>query len=118
ELGVAVGVLDGQATAGQYAGLAFGCAQSTSSDGERGRPGGRLELAAVRIAYERPGEAIGLTRVHEREAVLVGDPLLVHLGVVTGETTHHLAATMIDPDRRAASVVLGDRRRRDQVERT
>ena len=54
--------------------------------------------------------------VAEREAVLVADPLLVDLGVVAGEATHHLAATVVDADRGTAGVVLGDTRRGDEVE--
>ena len=52
----------------------------------------------------------------EGEAVLVGDPLLVDLGVVAREAAHHLAAAVVDADRRTARVVLGDGRRRDEVE--
>ncbi len=80
-----------------------------------GQLAGRSSPVSV-VADLGVGEAVGLVGPAEREAVLVGDPLLVDLGVVTGEAAHHLAAAVVDPDRRAAGVVLGDRRRRDEVE--
>jgi hypothetical protein len=54
--------------------------------------------------------------VAEGEAVLVGDPLLVDLGVVARKAAHHLAASVVDTDGGSARVVLRDRGAGDQVE--
>ena len=58
---------------------------------------------------------VALSGVGERETVLVGDPFLVDFRIIAGETTHHFAAAVIDTDRRAGGVVLGDRRRRNEI---
>ena len=114
ERAVGEGVLGGEPATGQDPGVA-GLCETARGDGERLGPGGRAELAVL----SDPGVAdpvVGV-EVAEREAVLVGDPLLVDLGVVAGQAAHHLAAPVVHPDRGAAGVVLGDRRGRDQVER-
>ena len=75
------------------------------------RPGRGPEHDAVRRRRGPAGGSAGRRRARsEGEPVLVGDPLLVDLGVVAGQPAHHLAAPVVDPDGRAAGVVLGDRR--------
>jgi len=51
-----------------------------------------------------------------REAILIGDPLLVDVGIVPRQASHDDAASMIDPDRRTAGVMLGNGRRGNQIE--
>ena len=114
ELAVGEAVLGGDPATGQHADRA-GRGQTAGGDRERLGPGRRPELAVL-VADLRVGQPVTGGRVVEREPVLVGDPLLVDLGVVAGETAHHLAAPVVDADRRAARVVLGHRGRGDQVE--
>ena len=109
-------VLGGQASARQHADAAFGSSQPSGCDGQGGRPRCRLQLAVL-VPHERVAQAVVLRRPGEAEPVLVGDPLLVDLGVVAGEPAHDLAAPVVDADGRAARVVLGHGRRRDEVER-
>ena len=112
EGGVRLRVLQGQSPTGQHA-HRTGTGQALSGDGDGLQPGRRPELAV--LTDHRRGEPV-TDGVAEAEAVLVGDPLLVDLRVVAGETTHDLAAAVVDADRGAAGVVLGDARGRDQVE--
>src|SRR5690606_20161231 len=111
--------LGGDPSAGQHRAGA-GRGEATGCDGERLGPGRRAQLTVATVLDPvtdlRVGEAVRGAGVAEREAVLVGDPLLVDLRVVAGEATHDLAAAVVDADRGAARVVLGDRRGRDQVE--
>ncbi len=93
-----------------------GGGQPAGGDCEGLRPRRRTQLAVV-ATNKRVSEPVGGGRVVEREPVLVSDPLLVDLGVVAGEATHHLAATVVDADRSAAGVVLGDGGDGDEVER-
>src|SRR5690606_38353044 len=88
---------------------------------ERLGPGHGTQLTARAVltthTHERLGQAIGGLLPREREAVLVGDPLLVDDGVLTRKTTQHGVAALVDADLGAVRVVLGDRGRRDEVER-
>ena len=82
---------------------------------ERVGPGGGNQLAF--LANERVGQAIDLVPF-EGEAILVGDPLFVDLGVVAAHATHDLAAAHVLTDRGTRRVVLGHGRRRHKVEGT
>ena len=119
ELRVGVAVLGGDPAAGQHP-HATGRGETARRDGERLGPGGRAQLTVSAVldpvADLRVAEPVTRRGVVEGEAVLVGDPLLVDLGVVAGEAAHHLAAPVVHADRGTTGVVLGDRRRGDQVE--
>ena len=64
-------------------------------------PAAQRAVAAVLdpVAHLRVAQPVLEGGVGEGEAVLVGDPLLVDLGVVAGQAAHHLAAAVVDADR-------------------
>ena len=111
ETGPGPGILQGETAAGQepHSPVGGGARQSLGGDVQGVGPGGGDELTGLLVAHERHGEAIGLGGPGEGEAVLVGDPLLVDLGVVAGEVTQDDAAAHVDADGGAGGVVLGDR---------
>src|SRR5690606_20716822 len=80
-------------------------------------PRGGAELAVL-VTHLGVGQPLLAAGVGEGEAVLVADPLLVDLRLVAGESAHDLAPTVVDADRSTAGVVLGDARRRHEVEGT
>ena len=100
---------------GDGARLACGGLEACGRGLERLGPRHLDELAV--LADERPGQAVGLVLPREGEAVLVGDPVLVHHGVVVGEPAQDLAATVVGADRASRGVVLGDAGARHEVER-
>ena len=109
------GVLEGEVAAGQEAHGRARLLQALADAVERVGPGGGDQLAV--LTHERVGQAVNLVPF-EGEAVLVGDPLFVDLGVVAAHATHDLAAAHILADRTARRVVLGHGRRRHEVEGT
>ncbi|GAA5615746.1 hypothetical protein Spla01_06963 [Streptomyces platensis] len=117
ELGVGVGVLDGQPAAGQYAGAPLGRGQPAGRRLQGSGPARRLQFAGLRVAHEGVLQPVALLRVPEGEPPLVADPLLVDLGVVGRQPPHDLAAPVVRTGRAAARAVLAHRRRGDQVER-
>ena len=116
ELGVRVRVLQGQPAAGQHADARTGSRPALAGPRTRRRrsppartpagarccPSGSVSRTSGRVSRS------SAAAVREGEPVLVGDPLLVDLGVVAGQPAHHLAAPVVDPDGRPAGVVLGD----------
>src|SRR5439155_26663900 len=78
-------------------------------------PGSRARLAVL-ATDQRTGDPVALGRVLEGPAALVAVPLLVDLGLVTGQPPGHLAATPVGAHGAAGRAVLADARRRDQVE--
>jgi hypothetical protein len=117
ELGVGVGVFDGQPAAGQHADPALtGRQQSLGGHPQRLGPRG-LGEHAVRTAHHRARDPSLRGEVAEGEPALVVDPLLVDLGVVAGQPAHHRAAAAVRADRAAARTVLADAIRGHQVER-
>ncbi len=118
ELGVRVGVLDGQPPAGQHGRAPGpGRGEALGRDPQGLRPAGRGEFTGVRVPHQRGGEPVGLLRVAEREAALVADPLLVDLVVLGRHAPHHLAAAVVGAGGAAARAVLAHARRGHQVER-
>ena len=115
ELRPGPGVLESQVAAGQEADGRTRLLEALADAVKRVGPGGRNQLAV--LANERGGQAINLVPF-EGEAVLVGDPLFVDLGVVAAHATHDLAAAHVLTDRGARRVVLGHGRRRHEVEGT
>ena len=115
ELRPGPGVLEGEVAAGQEAHGRTRLLQALADAVERVGPGGGNELAI--LAHERVGQAIDLVPF-EGEAVLIGDPLFVDLGVVAAHATHDLAAAHVLADRGARRVVLGHGGRRHEVEGT
>ena len=115
ELGPCPGVLEGEVAAGQEAHGRTRLLEALADAVERVGPGGGNQLAV--LANERGGQAIDLVPF-EGEAVLVGDPLFVDLGVVAAHATHDLAAAHVLTDRGARRVVLSHGRRRHEVEGT
>ncbi len=89
ELRPGPGVLEGEVAARQEAHGRTRLLEALTDAVKRVGPGGRNQLAV--LANERGGEAINLVPF-EGEAVLVGDPLFVDLGVVAAHATHDLAA--------------------------
>ncbi len=116
ELGVGVGVLDGQPAAGQDAGAAPGGGQPPGRGLQGVRPARRFQFAGLPVAYQRVLQPVPLLRVAEGKPPLVADPLLVDLGVVGGQPPQDLAAPVVRTGRAAARAVLAHRRRGDQVE--
>ena len=117
ETGPGPGVLQGEAATGQepHSPVGGGARQSLGGDVQGVGPGGGDELTGLLVAHERHGEAVGLGGPGEGETVLVGDPLLVDLGVVAGQVAQDDAAAHVDADGRAGGVVLGDGVGGDQV---
>ena len=115
ELRPGPGVLEGEVAAGQEAHGRTRLLQALADAVQRVGPGGGNELAV--LAHERVGQAIDLVPF-EGEAVLIGDPLFVDLGVVAAHATHDHAAAHVLADRGARRVVLGHGGRRHEVERT
>ena len=115
ELRPCPGVLEGEVAAGQEAHGRTRLLEALADAVERVGPGGGNELAI--LAHERVGQAIDLVPF-EGEAVLIGDPLFVDLGVVAAHATHDLAAAHVLADRGARRVVLGHGGRRHEVEGT
>src|SRR5688572_13791126 len=113
ELGIAVRVFQRQPTPGQYPDRASGRLEAAYGNVNRLGPGGRPEHIAV--PDERVGEAVLTVPVAVSEAILVGNPFLIDVWIVARQTSHHLATSVIDPDRRAAGVMFGDRGRGDQI---
>src|SRR5215218_8395980 len=111
ELGIAVCVFHRQPPSGQYPDRASGGFETAYGNVNRLRPRGWAEHIAV--PDERTSEAVFAVPVPMSEAILVGDPFLVDGRIVPGQATHHLAAAVIDTDRRAAGVMFGDRGRGD-----
>ena len=101
ELGVAVRVLEGKSTAGQDPDRTACGLEALHGHVDRFRPGGRPEH--VTVADQRAGETVFAVSVTMREPILVGDPLLIDVGIIPGQTSHHDAASVIDPDGRGAS---------------
>ena len=60
--------------------------------------GGGDELTGVLVTYQGAGEPVGQAGPGEAEPVLVGDPLLVDLGVVARQAAQHDTAAHIDAD--------------------
>src|SRR5674476_244738 len=82
EFRIGVGVFGGQAAARKDADFAFGGGEAPGSDRECRGPRRWFELAGLGIAYKRAGQPVRLSGIREREAILVGDPLFVNLGIV------------------------------------
>ena len=115
ELRPCPGILEGEVAAGQEAHGRTRLLEALTDAVKRVGPRGGNQLAV--LAHERGGQAIDLVPF-EGEAVLVGDPLFVDLGVVAAHATHDLAAAHVLTDRRARRVVFGHGRRRHEVEGT
>src|ERR1700712_1073661 len=96
-------------------GHAFG--ETAGGVGERVGPGGFVLLAGLTVTDERNREAVGLAGVFERPPALVAGPLLVDLGVVTGEATKHPATAVVVALGTTGGAVLARTRRTHQVER-
>src|SRR5690606_17407339 len=108
ELRVRVGVLERHAAAGKHTdalgplGLESG---AQAGSGSRNSVGPRnLDKLAI-TAKERSRDAVVEVLPREREAILVGDPLLVDNRVLVREATQDLAATVVRADRGARGVV-------------
>ena len=114
ELRIAVGVLQGEPPTGQHADRVSRCPETLHGYIDCFGPGCWPQY--VTISHQRSGKAIVEIPVAMREAIFVGDPLLIDLRIVPGEAAHHGATSMINADRRAAGVMLGDRGCGDQVE--
>src|SRR4029453_14963639 len=106
ELGIAVRVLQRQPTPGQDTYRASGCLEAAHRDINRLGP--RRWPEHIAVSNQRASEAIFAVTVAVREAILVGDPFLVHVRIVPGLAPHHFATSMIDADRRTARVMLSD----------
>src|SRR5699024_4571344 len=114
DLGPGVGVLHGQPSAGQGAhGLAH---QVPGGQVHRLGPAGGHQFTGLLVPHQGGFEHIRRVLPGVGETVLIGDPLFVHRGVVTGQAAHHHAAPVVHPDGRTARVVFGDGGAGHQVE--
>ncbi|CDQ45988.1 hypothetical protein BN1047_03891 [Mycolicibacterium neoaurum] len=94
----------------------LGGGEAAHRDGDRLRPGSRA-LAAVGITQQWGGDPIALGGVGEGPAALVAIPLLIDLGIVTGQPAQHLSAPVIGALRTTRGAVFADAGRGHQVER-
>src|SRR5699024_9866051 len=104
----------GQPSAGQGAhGLAH---QVPGGQVHRLGPAGGHQFTGLLVPHQGGFEHIRRVLPGVGETVLIGDPLFVHRGVVTGQAAHHHAAPVVHPDGRTARVVFGDGGAGHQVE--
>ncbi len=115
ELRVRVGVLHSAPAADQGARASGRGKQTGGCDRERLRPRGRTQRAV--LAHQRRGDAVADGRVGERPPTFVAVPLLVDLGIVTGQAAQHFPAPMIGALGASGSAVLAHAWAGHQVER-
>src|SRR5699024_4969576 len=114
ELGPGVGVLHGQPPTGQGAhGLAH---QVPGGQVHRLGPAGGHQFTGLLVPHQGGVEHVRCVLPGVGEAVLIGDPLFVHGGVVTGQAAHYDAPAVVHPDGGTACVVFGDGGAGHQVE--
>src|SRR6266581_2156984 len=118
ELRVRVGVLGGQPAAGEYphAQRVLRGPQPLGGPGQRLRPGSLAQYPGPVLDHRR-GDPVEGGGVLEAPPALVAVPLLVDLGVVTGQAPHDLAAPPVGAHVAAGRAVLARAGRGHQVER-
>src|SRR5262245_12059782 len=115
ELGIGVSVLQREPTAGKHPNRVAGGLEAPDRYADCLGPGCRAKHVAV--LNQRAGEAVVQLPVAMREAIFVSDPLLIDVWIIPGQAAHHDAASMINPNRRTAGVMSGDRGGGNQIER-
>ncbi|CAM3971119.1 hypothetical protein NORO109296_15625 [Nocardiopsis rhodophaea] len=118
ELGVRVGVLQGETSPGEDGRPPGGARplQAARRHGHRLGPGGDLQSAGPLVADEGTLEPVGLGGVRERPPALVAVPLLVDLRVVPGQAAGDFAAAVVGALGAPRGAVLAHTGGTDQVE--